>query len=165
MNPLDQLSDIQTPDAVSWWPLATGYWVLLVAMILLVILLSVSIIKYRNKRKTRNEAIRQIQALDEQSSTFSLSMQHILKLTIQHYLPNETITSWHSKQWETLLHSGKSSVTKPELANTLYALHESLYTAQVNELPSPAEIKSAAIKWLQLELPAFSYESIKSEGK
>ncbi len=28
-SPLDQLADIHLPDAVSWWPLAPGWWALL----------------------------------------------------------------------------------------------------------------------------------------
>lgn len=32
-SPLDQLADIHLPDAVSWWPLAPGWWILLALII------------------------------------------------------------------------------------------------------------------------------------
>lgn len=34
MNPLDQLKDIHLPSEVSWWPLAIGWWALLVLVLL-----------------------------------------------------------------------------------------------------------------------------------
>ena len=33
MNQALPLRDIQLPDAVSWWPLAMGWWLLLLVMV------------------------------------------------------------------------------------------------------------------------------------
>ncbi|WP_194757315.1 DUF4381 domain-containing protein [Aliidiomarina indica] len=33
MNPLDQLHDIVPPEPVGWWPLAWGWWVLIVILL------------------------------------------------------------------------------------------------------------------------------------
>lgn len=34
-NPLDQLRDIHLPEAISWWPLAPGWWILIIGGCLL----------------------------------------------------------------------------------------------------------------------------------
>jgi len=47
MNPLDQLRDIHLPDAVEWWPLAIGWWI--VAALLLASI--VALFAWRNKNK------------------------------------------------------------------------------------------------------------------
>lgn len=55
-SPLDQLADIHLPDSVSWWPLAPGWWALLV---LLVIALIAILLWRRRARKNHYRKLAQ----------------------------------------------------------------------------------------------------------
>lgn len=54
-NPLAQLRDIHLPEPVSWWPLAPGWWLLIVAMFILLVWLG---IKWRQRQQFRKAFIR-----------------------------------------------------------------------------------------------------------
>ena len=36
-NPLDQLRDIHLPEPISWWPLAPGWWLLIIIALALMV--------------------------------------------------------------------------------------------------------------------------------
>jgi len=62
MNPLDQLKDIHLPEAVSFWPLAWTWWVILFAIIGLIALA----LWYRKQQAWRRYALKQLKAIDWQ---------------------------------------------------------------------------------------------------
>lgn len=49
MNPLDQLRDIHLPDAIQWWPLAIGWWI--VAALLLASIVGFWTMRNKNKKQ------------------------------------------------------------------------------------------------------------------
>lgn len=51
-DPLADLRDIHLPDAISWWPLAPGWWILL-ALLLIVIGALFYYLRWRNIQKNR----------------------------------------------------------------------------------------------------------------
>lgn len=61
MNPLDQLRDIHLPSDVDWWPLAPGWWVL---MLLVVIGLFLLIKWWRNALKRKQHFKQVMSAVD-----------------------------------------------------------------------------------------------------
>ncbi len=65
-NPLAQLRDIHTPDPISWWPLAPGWWVLLVLALTLIVIVLRLIIKRKNKitvSKVVNQQLEQLKSV------------------------------------------------------------------------------------------------------
>ncbi|HEC84115.1 MAG TPA: DUF4381 domain-containing protein [Thioploca sp.] len=52
MNPTEQLHDIRGLDAISWWPPAPGWWVLL-GLIVLTLIVSLLIYRHRSQQKKR----------------------------------------------------------------------------------------------------------------
>jgi len=63
------LRDIHLPDAVSWWPLAPGWWLLFLMIILMV---TAAVFLYRRYRRKRNSPLRQAQlALQQIRDNFS----------------------------------------------------------------------------------------------
>lgn len=53
------LRDIQLPDAISWWPLATGWWVALILLLLLVVLF-IWLWRFYRRRRLLRAALRQL---------------------------------------------------------------------------------------------------------
>lgn len=76
-NPaLAELRDIHLPDAVSWWPIAWPWWLML---ILLIAMLGF-VIYSRNKNAWRTVAIKQLQSLDESDPVnYALNCNRLLK--------------------------------------------------------------------------------------
>jgi len=56
-NPLDQLRDIHLPEAVSWWPLAPGWWLLMVLTCLLLVGLLICLYRRHQSNRYRRQAI------------------------------------------------------------------------------------------------------------
>lgn len=52
-DPLAQLKDIQSPEAVSWWPPAWGWWLLLI-----LVLLGLGLLCWRGYRRWRSQRYR-----------------------------------------------------------------------------------------------------------
>ena len=62
-DPLAQLKDIHTPDPVSWWPLAPGWWAIIAASVILLALLAYWLKKRQNARRYRVQAAAELHAL------------------------------------------------------------------------------------------------------
>lgn len=65
-DPLSQLRDIHTPDPISWWPLAPGWWILAGLIILGLIVLVRWLIKRKNHQTAITLAKAELQCLKEQ---------------------------------------------------------------------------------------------------
>ena len=110
MNDLP-LRDIHLPAEISWWPLAIGWWLLP----LLIILFSFSIyklIKYKQKNKKiayRKIALSELNHLrseyEEENNSIELmrSVSSLLRRIALSYLPREDSASLTGKKWVTLL--------------------------------------------------------------
>ena len=70
-DPLSQLRDIHTPDPVSWWPLAPGWWILIVLIIAAIVALVVWLNK-RSRTTSQSQWINeQLQNLAQQTASQS----------------------------------------------------------------------------------------------
>lgn len=76
-NPaLAQLRDIHLPEAVSWWPIAWPWWLMLVLLIAVISF----IIYHRKKNAWRALAIKQLQALDDSDPVmYAMGCNRLLK--------------------------------------------------------------------------------------
>lgn len=64
LKQLEQLKDIRLPDAVSWWPLAIGWWLLLVILVLMVALAYYAF--RRRQRGVAQLALQELRQLPEE---------------------------------------------------------------------------------------------------
>jgi len=107
MNPdslLNQLKDIHSPEAVSWWPFAIGWWLVgLLALIVIVGTVSF-IVKYYTRNAWRRMALKEFNALK------TIYLQHpnietisklnaLLKRSISSIKHNPIYLSYTDKQW------------------------------------------------------------------
>ena len=59
-DPLSSLRDIALPDAIGWWPLAPGWWILIAMLCLATVYLSVYFIRKNKRNRYRQQALTEI---------------------------------------------------------------------------------------------------------
>jgi hypothetical protein len=129
MNPTDQLRDIQGLDAISWWPLAPGWWILIGFIFLLLVMVGLRLYRRRAKQKhdwrkmahTEWLSLRPLQAPARDQITF-LSIL-LRRVAIQRYgrkacagLSGEKWLTWltqHDPQQFDWLKSGRILIEVP----------------------------------------------------
>lgn len=103
-SPLDQLADIHLPDAVSWWPLAPGWWALLALLVIAVIAFFV----WRHKTKQNNYRAQAQQQLDsiyanyqqsENTAAFLHEVSVLLRRVALTAYPNSFNASIKGQAW------------------------------------------------------------------
>jgi len=106
MNDLP-LRDIHLPDSVSWWPLAIGWW-LLPILILLILFIIYKIFEYKKQNKKvayKKIALNELKNLrtefNENDNSVELvrAISSLLRRIALSYLPRESIASLTGKQW------------------------------------------------------------------
>ena len=144
MNPemmLSQLAPLREPMAISWWPLAPGWWVVLALSLALLIGLSLRLRKRRLKTAYRRIALA---ALDELRSREARQdeLNWLLKATALRAYPHERIAGLHGAQWQQFLAS-----SCPKVASGAFAELDNLYQRE----PSPvsSQLFDTAEHWIR----------------
>lgn len=129
MNPLDQLADITTPEAVSMWPLAWGYW-LAIAILVAVLVWGVSSLRrYRLRRKVKLAALKALGDISDNSNYAEIAhkVQVIIKNICAHYLPESNSKMLYGDSWHTFLLALYKGGQKTEFASAIDVLQARLY--------------------------------------
>lgn len=86
MDPLAQLNDIHLPNQIHHYPIAFGWWVLAIAVIIALIVLTLKVKQYKQKRKARNQALKHMAKAHSNAEIVS-----ILKWACLQYFPRKTV--------------------------------------------------------------------------
>ena len=99
------LRDLHLPDAISWWPLAPGWWVVIaVALLALGYLLRVWL-RTRARGAARRYALRQLDALVQAYEqhkdlvTFGAEASALLRRTMLAYAPRQDVAGLTGDAW------------------------------------------------------------------
>ncbi len=148
-NPaLAALKDIQTPEAIGHWPLAYGYWLILVIIVTSLIIISILLIKRHKHHAAKREALTQLALLDSESPQLAIKVNVLLKRSIMSYLPREQVASLDGQKWYQWL---EQQVKQPDTNLTM--LLSKRYQPQPLTFEEAQQLKSAAAVWLQQALP------------
>ena len=136
VDALANLKDIHLPNAVSWWPLAPGWWVLL-ALFLLMIALAVTL-TIRSRRKTSQEiiidqALQLFNQLQQQSLTpkdLIMELSELLRRTAISLYGRDEIANLAGDDWLRFLN--KQGSTKAFTDGVGRALAEQPYRPDVD---------------------------------
>lgn len=116
---LAQLKDIHLPADVSWWPLAPGWYVLLVLMIVLVFFSAVFYWHWRNQRLSKKQALKILSAYQEQYQNgqnpqlVCAQISELLKRVALVYFPRHQVASLTGDAWVAFLdETGKKTPFK-----------------------------------------------------
>jgi hypothetical protein len=152
MNPLDQLADIQLPNAVSYWPLAIGYWILLVIIIVAVIAGFIFSARRKRRLAARNKSLAALSSIDTDDEHALQQVHHVLKTAAQAYLPNRNILQMQGEQWRSVLRKLYKNKDANDIYDTLAALSMWQYDQRIS-LSSNQQVKDAAKVWIEKALP------------
>ena len=130
---LQQLKDIDSPQAISWWPLAPGWWILIILS--LIALAAAAYFVYATYRANdyRREALKlaeQAQArftTNQDSAQYLNTINTVLKQTSLHLTqadPSANIAHASGTQWIEFLTTRSSRALS---ANTIAALRDGIY--------------------------------------
>ena len=134
-DPLSQLADIHLPDAVGWWPLPPGWWVVIVALAVLAFLLGRRISAQMLQRRIRRHALGEldkalttyrtasaVSGADPQTTKLNYvnEINAVLRrVALKHY-PQQHPASLSGQRWVSFLRThGDSTLLTDPLADTL----------------------------------------------
>ena len=106
-NVLSQLKDIQTPEPVTWWPLAWGWWLIIVLTLVAIYGVIQLLIKRIENNKAKKQAIKMLKHIQNEPHPHKtvIAINDILKRVMLVYITRENIASMNSKQWLDSLNS------------------------------------------------------------
>lgn len=107
---LSQLKEIHEPAAIGVWPLAPGWWVLIIALLCITVLAAYGIRVHIKKNAWKKEAIHTVNLIKSQIDTHppQQSLQQInqlIKRMAIHKLNDPSISSSTGDEWRTILAS------------------------------------------------------------
>ena len=99
-NPLAQLRDIQLPDAIGWWPLAPGWWMLLGLLVSLGLLSWLSYRWYR-RGAIKRAALAELEQIAEQFQGQALLQQlsQLLRRVALASQPRQQVAGLRGQAW------------------------------------------------------------------
>ncbi len=153
------LKDIHLPDAVSWWPPAAGYWIIL-AVIAVCIISFLSIKAYRKKFEIKRLALAELSAIKESYESTSdkkqlvISLSELLRRAAISTYPLSECASLTGTQWLNWLDKSLSKNTLNFSNGPGYLLTDYIYSKSEQADDVNALIK-LSLQWLN-KLPATS---------
>ncbi|QSX35959.1 DUF4381 domain-containing protein [Shewanella sedimentimangrovi] len=103
-NPmLAQMQDIQLPPDIGLWPLATGWYLLMLLSLLLCLALAWFIRKRQRHLAPQKIALRELTQLNSQTPELAWQVSTLLKRVALHYGPRDKIAALGGDAWSALL--------------------------------------------------------------
>ena len=99
------LRDLHLPEAIAWWPLAPGWWVVIALMLLALGYLARIWLGKRRRSAARRHALKQLARLMadfEQHGdvvAFSSAMSELLRRTMLAYAPRKEVAGLTGAEW------------------------------------------------------------------
>ena len=106
------LRDLHLPDAVSWWPLAPGWWVLIALALIGLAFLVRARLKIRARGAARRYALRQLNEIvaeyEERKNPveFGVQLSELLRRTMLAYAPRLDVAGLTGDAWLERLDEG-----------------------------------------------------------
>ena len=155
-DPLAQLRDIHLPAEVSWWPLAWGWWLLIIlASALLAWLLWILLQRYKNRLYRRQAQLRIDQLQQHPTEDLLPAIFALLKQTANTAYPDQRFASLSINEFIEFLQQSCDQPVFDQLPDNLDSL---LYAPQSQVEPSLKDhLVSSASLWIakhQKEVPA-----------
>lgn len=148
-NPLAQLKDIHTPDSISQWPPAYGWWLLTLVIIGLAVWLTLVLIKYHKRNLAKRQAINELNALSIDSIGWRLTLNSLLKRLIMSYHPTLHLQQLYGDDFTCLLTEALPLKQQTHFQQQMSEFQKSLYQSQANSVDDFNVNKNLVISWIK----------------
>ncbi|MCH1918816.1 DUF4381 domain-containing protein [Shewanella sp. A3A] len=123
-NPaLSGMQDIQLPADIGWWPLAPGWWALIVVALLLLIIAIVWSIRVLRRRRQHaaaaKSALQMLQQLDSQDPQLAVHVSALLKRTAISYGDRQQVAALTDDAWYRYLDAVLPAAERGQFAELL----------------------------------------------
>lgn len=149
---LSQLKDIHQPPAVSWWPLAPGWYV-----VLAILLLVLGVIGYRYYRKQQQQRRRQrivqhaeqllLQYQATQSAASIAQLAVLLRRAAIEKFSRDTVASLHGEAWLSFLEANSNDTEHAFTQGSGRLLLSAPY--QAHTVPDAEPLFTLVINWIR----------------
>ncbi len=113
---LAQLKDIHLPNPIGWWPLAPGWWFIIIMVVLLMIWLSWQSWRWWQAMKPKNQALKILKQIEQKSkenvpvSDICAQISQLLRRVALTYYPVDEVAGLQNDAWIAFLNSHSDKV-------------------------------------------------------
>lgn len=161
---LENLADVSLGQKPSIWPLAWGWWVVIVLAFLAIAVIVWFVTAHIRKHKFKRKALRAVQSVSKNETQALANLHAVLRRAVMHYFGPQNISSLQGDSWQQFLQDRAKDAKKidHESLSQLAELESSLYT----KLPSISvdDAKQAVSLWIRHCLPPAASEVASSEA-
>lgn len=147
---LAELKDIHLPEAVSWWPLAPGWWVLIGLVAAAIVALIVA--AYLRRRTVRYRALKELESLRRRSDVpvgpAALAIEILLKRVVLQRAHLSPHASAHGAEWVDILSAEPGGMPK-DIARYIAEAPYAALAANENDAPDRDALFSSARRWIR----------------
>lgn len=158
----ESFSQNPTGAEIGLWPLAWGWWVILVAVAVSITLLTIWYRSYRKKRRILRQASKALSLLDRNAVDYIAQCNHIIKRAFLSYFPEHTVASLHGEGWQQFLRNNLSNRHQLTLAPLIEQLGVGMYQPAPSQSVS-AETAKQALTLLKATLPPAKKQLLAAE--
>ena len=113
MNPQSiELRDIRYPSEIDWWPMAPGWWLVLILIVTLLFVVILKLYQKYNENRARRAALSWLKSIQNdnviRSATKELTktLSTLLRRTMLAYLPRNEVANLVGDRWLDFLDQG-----------------------------------------------------------
>ena len=106
------LRDLHLPEAIGWWPLAPGWWLLIVLSVIALVFALRAWLRARARGAARRYALRELNAIERQYEErknpveFGANLSELLRRTMLAYAPRHDVAGLTGDAWLEWLDDG-----------------------------------------------------------
>lgn len=117
-SPLDQLKDIHPPVDITWWPLAFGWWALIVISVIAIALGLTFFIRHRQRNAWRRLALLELKAITHNSKSWdNFELATEINILLKRCLAGNSSSTTHlsdtADKWGDTLNTTQNKVILP----------------------------------------------------
>ena len=151
MNPTDPLAnlrDIHLPEAISWWPMAPGWWFLLILISMGLLFSGSCLISRYQKRLYRRQAMEYLEKIENlQGQKQLVELMALLKRTAISAYPDQALAKLSPNE---LLEFLKTTCKEPIFQHIPNNLESELYANQIEIKPVIEDFLTSAKVWAKI---------------
>ena len=145
---LAQLKDIHPPPDVAAWPLAWGWWVLIIVAVVSITGFAIWWRRHRQFHAARRQAQQAVREISVSHTDWPSQINQILKRTALAYFPAETMSGLYGQRWTQFMIGQLKGGSKSAVASRLGQLQNMLYQPAKPDPGSFETCQKAALEWL-----------------